>query len=83
MLDLDYTRHEGSIRRGIRVTKMRGSAHSTDEMSFEIKQGGLRVQDARVPRYIDGVWRSISALMVLYEPDGTRPDRQCTRNNRR
>ena len=50
MLDLDYTRHQGSIHRGIRVIKMRGSAHSTEERGFAISEGGLRVEHSRSGR---------------------------------
>ena len=50
MLDLDYSRHQGSIHRGIRVTKMRGSAHSTEERSFQISNGGLKVQSSKRSR---------------------------------
>ncbi|GEM_PF-4443815 len=49
ILDLDSTRHRGGIRGGIRVTKMRGSAHSTREHRFGIGQGGLEV-DAKSSR---------------------------------
>lgn len=46
ILMLDYSAGEPALQRTMRVLKMRGSAHDTNQHVFEIRQGGLWVDRA-------------------------------------